>query len=76
MSENLVACGKIAELDEHRCHRSVSFIGPIGDPARRDGSGLDRLLEQGKVKAVGVSNYTIHQFETLDQLMDERSSTK
>jgi len=37
--------------------------------------GLQRLLDEGKAKAVGVSNYTIYQFETLDQLMDGKLAT-
>ncbi|MAS95383.1 MAG: oxidoreductase [Verrucomicrobiales bacterium] len=32
-------------------------------------SGLQKLLDGGKVKNVGVSNYTIHQFETLDRIL-------
>lgn len=38
-------------------------------------SGLRKLLDEGKVKNVGVSNYTIHQFETLDQLLEGRLAT-
>lgn len=37
--------------------------------------GLQRILDEGKAKAVGVSNYTIYQFETLDRLMDGKLAT-
>lgn len=38
-------------------------------------TGLQQLLDEGKVKAVGVSNYSIHQFETLNQLLDGQLAT-
>ena len=76
-SENLVACVEkslnlmnIDSIDLFLVHRP-DWLTPPEDTA----AGLDRLLGQGKVKAVGVSNYTYHQFETLDQLMDGRLST-
>ena len=76
-SENLVACVEkslslmnIDVIDLFLVHRP-DWLTPPEETA----AGLDRLLEQGKVKAVGVSNYTIHQFETLDQLMDGRLAT-
>jgi len=76
-SENLVACVEkslslmnIDVVDLFLVHRP-DWLTPPEETA----AGLDRLLEQGKVKAVGVSNYTYHQFETLDQLMDGRLAT-
>ena len=76
-SENLVACVEkslrlmdVDVIDLFLVHRP-DWLTPPEETA----AGLDRLLEQGKVKAVGVSNYTIHQFETLDQLMDGRLAT-
>lgn len=76
-SENLVACVEkslrlmdVDVIDLFLVHRP-DWLTPPEETA----AGLDRLLEQGKAKAVGVSNYTIHQFETLDQLMDGRLAT-
>jgi len=76
-SGNLVACVEkslrlmdVDVIDLFLVHRP-DWLTPPEDTA----AGLDRLLEQGKVKAVGVSNYTIDQFETLDQLMDGRLVT-
>jgi predicted oxidoreductase len=33
--------------------------------------GLNRLLKDGKIRAAGVSNYNVHQFEALDARMDQ-----
>jgi len=76
-SENIITCVEkslslmdLDTIDLFLVHRP-DWLTPPEETA----AGLDRLLEQGKVKAVGVSNYTIHQFETLDQLMDGRLAT-
>jgi predicted oxidoreductase len=39
-------------------------------PAAETAEGLSRLVADGKVRAVGVSNYTTHQFENLQSLLD------
>lgn len=33
--------------------------------------GLNRLLKDGKIRAAGVSNYTVHQFEALNARVDQ-----
>lgn len=33
--------------------------------------GLNRLLRDGKIRSVGVSNHSVHQFETLNARMDQ-----
>jgi predicted oxidoreductase len=33
--------------------------------------GLNRLLQDGKIRAAGVSNYTVHQFDLLNSRMDQ-----
>lgn len=33
--------------------------------------GLNRLLKDGKIRAAGVSNYNVHQFEALNARMDQ-----
>lgn len=37
--------------------------------------GLQKLLDEGKVRSVGVSNYTAPQFETLNQFLDGQLAT-
>ncbi len=34
-------------------------------------AGLNQLLKQGKIRAAGVSNYNVHQFELLNSRMDQ-----
>jgi len=69
--ENLIHCAEkslrllgVEAIDLFLVHRPDWLTHPE-DTAR----GLQQLLEEGKVREVGVSNYTIYQFETLDQLM-------
>ncbi len=76
-SGNLVHCAEkslrllgIESIDLFLVHRPDWLAHPE-DTA----NGLQKLLDSGKVKNVGVSNYTIHQFETLDQLLDGRLAT-
>ncbi len=38
-------------------------------------AGLNQLLRSGKVRAAGVSNYDVHQFELLDSLMEQPLAT-
>jgi len=75
--ENLVRCAEkslrllgVDAIDLFLVHRPDWLTHPE-ETAR----GLSQLLEDGKAKQVGVSNYTIHQFETLDQLLDGRLAT-
>lgn len=70
--ENLVQCAekslKLLEIDAidlFLVHRPDWLAHPADTAA-----GLRQLLDEGKAKHVGVSNYTIHEFETLDRLMD------
>lgn len=37
--------------------------------------GFDRLLEQGKIRAAGVSNYNVHQFALLNHFLGGRLAT-
>ncbi len=74
---NLVRCAEkslrllgVDTLDLFLVHRPDWLTHPE-DTA----SGLQRLLDEGKVRHVGVSNYTIHQFATLDKLLDGRLAT-
>lgn len=39
--------------------------------AEETATGLNKLLKEGKIRAAGVSNYNVHQFELLNSLMDE-----
>ena len=39
--------------------------------AEETAAGLNKLLKEGKIRAAGVSNYNVHQFELLNSLMDE-----
>ena len=75
--ENLVHCAEkslrllgVDAIDLFLVHRPDWLTHPE-DTAR----GLQQLLDEGKVKEVGVSNYTIYQFETLDQLMGGKLAT-
>ncbi len=75
--DNLVHCAEkslrllgVDVIDLFLVHRPDWLTHPE-DTAR----GLQRLLDEGKVKEVGVSNYTIYQFETLDQLMGGKLAT-
>lgn len=34
-------------------------------------AGLNQLLKEGKIRAAGVSNYTVHQFDLLNSRMDQ-----
>ncbi len=75
--DNLVHCAEkslrllgVDAIDLFLVHRPDWLTHPE-DTA----SGLGKLLDTGKVKEVGVSNYTIYQFETLDQLMGGRLVT-
>ena len=34
-------------------------------------TGLNKLLKDGKIRAAGVSNYNVHQFDLLNSLMDQ-----
>ncbi len=38
-------------------------------------AGLNKLLKDGKVRAVGVSNYNVHQFELLNSRLDQPLAT-
>lgn len=76
-SENLVKCAEkslklrqIDVIDLFLVHRPDWLTHPE-DTA----SGLRQLLDEGKARHVGVSNYTIHQFETLDRLLDGKLVT-
>ena len=75
--ENLVHCVEkslrllgVDVIDLFLVHRPDWLTHPE-DTAR----GLQRLLDESKVKEVGVSNYTIYQFETLDRLMSGKLAT-
>jgi len=37
--------------------------------------GLNRLIKDGKIRAAGVSNYNVHQFELLNSRMDQPLAT-
>lgn len=76
-SKNLVHCAEkslrllgVDTIDLFLVHRPDWLTHPE-DTA----GGLQQLLDEGKVREVGVSNYTIYQFETLDQLMDGNLAT-
>ncbi len=71
-AKNLVGCAEkslrlmgIDVIDLFLVHRPDWLT-----PAEETAAGLRELLGSGKVKHVGVSNYTFHQFATLDALMD------
>ncbi len=75
--DNLIACAEkslrllgLDALDLFLVHRP-DWLTPPEDTA----AGLLQLLEEGKVKAIGVSNYTPSQFETLDRLVDGKLAT-
>lgn len=75
--KNLVHCAEkslkllhIDVIDLFLVHRPDWLTHPEDTAA-----GLQQLLDEGKVKNVGVSNYTIHQFETLDGLLDDKLAT-
>jgi len=76
-STNLVTCAEkslkllgVETLDLFLVHRPDWLTHPEDTAA-----GLKQLLDQGKAKAIGVSNYTIHQFETLNQLLGGKLAT-
>lgn len=76
-AENLIGCAEKSlsllqtdTIDLFLVHRPDWLTHPEDTAA-----GLTKLLDSGKVKHVGVSNYTIHQFETLDGLMDGKLVT-
>ena len=75
--KNLIHCAEkslrllgIDAIDLFLVHRPDWLTDPE-DTA----TGLQQLLDDGKVKNVGVSNYTIHQFETLDLLLGGQLAT-
>ena len=75
--DNLVACAEkslkllnVDVLDLFLVHRPDVLTHPE-DTA----TGLQKLLDQGKICQAGVSNYTIHQFAALDELLDGRLAT-
>ncbi len=39
--------------------------------AEETAAGLNKLLKDGKIRAAGVSNYNVHQFDLLNSLMDQ-----
>lgn len=43
--------------------------------AEETAEGLARLLQDGKIRAAGVSNYSVHQFETLQHFLGGRLAT-
>lgn len=57
-------------LDLFLVHRP-DWLTPHGETA----DGLNNLLQSGKVKAVGVSNYSPPQFRALNQLMNGKLAT-
>lgn len=76
-AKNLVACAEkslrllgVEALDLFLVHRP-DWLTPPEDTA----AGLTQLLEQGKVRRVGVSNFTIHQFTTLNGLLGGQLAT-
>ncbi|MCA1964506.1 MAG: aldo/keto reductase [Prosthecobacter sp.] len=40
-------------------------------PADETAAGLNKLLKDGKIRAAGVSNYNVHQFDLLNSRMDQ-----
>lgn len=75
--ENLVACAEkslkllgVDTLDLYLVHRPDVLTHPE-DTA----GGLQKLLDTGKIRQAGVSNYTIHQFAALDELLGGRLAT-
>jgi predicted oxidoreductase len=43
--------------------------------AEETAAGLNKLLKDGKIRAAGVSNYNVHQFDLLNSLMDQPLAT-
>jgi predicted oxidoreductase len=39
--------------------------------AEETANGLNKLLKDGKIRAAGVSNYNVHQFDLLNSMMDQ-----
>lgn len=39
--------------------------------AEETAAGLNKLIKDGKIRAAGVSNYNVHQFDLLNSLMDQ-----
>lgn len=75
--DNLVACAEkslkllgIDTIDLFLVHRPDVLTHPEDTAA-----GLQKLLDAGKIRQAGVSNYTIHQFAALDELLDRRLAT-
>ncbi len=71
-AENIVACTEkslqllgVDTLDVLLVHRPDWFT-----PAEETARGLTQLLDSGKIRHAGVSNYTYHQFELLQSCMD------
>ena len=71
-AENLVHCAEkslsllgVDVIDVMLVHRPDWFT-----PAEETARGLSQLIDSGKVKHVGVSNYTTHQFELLQSCLD------
>lgn len=67
-AENIVACAEkslgllgVDVIDLLLVHRPDWFT-----PAEETARGLDQLIEQGKIRYAGVSNYTRDQFELLN----------
>lgn len=56
----------IDQIDLLLVHRP-DWLASIDDTA----AGLNQLLKDGKIKAAGVSNYTVDQFEALNSRMDQ-----
>lgn len=76
-AKNLIASAEkslrllgVETLDLFLVHRPDWLTHPEDTAA-----GLTQLLEKGKVRHVGVSNYTIHQFSTLNALVDGKLAT-
>ena len=43
--------------------------------AEETAAGLNKLLKDGKIRAAGVSNYNVHQFDLLNSMMDKPLAT-
>jgi len=76
-SQNLVHCAErslrllgVDSIDLFLVHRPDWLTSPEDTAA-----SLQKLLDEGKAKYVGVSNYSIHQFETLDLLLNGQLAT-
>jgi len=74
---NLVHCAEkslrllgVDALDLFLVHRPDWLAHPEDTAA-----GLRQLLDEGKARQVGVSNYSVHQFRTLDHFLDGALAT-